>query len=967
MNRLLSPKWLLGIGGLLILLLIVLPSYLVELLWMSAVEYEAVFWKTLAYKAGLFVAAFGIVGAFFAANFHYLVGQLPPLWASRFAQQGEAPQMGRMQLTRGHLRIAGYGFAAFLALTFAGSFAAQWETFLHFINGANYGMAEPVFGNDVAFYMLRLPFVEVLQGTLVAMAVLALLVLGTVYVLMGEMEVQGGRLRVRPSVMRHLGLNGVLLLVGWAGGFLLDRYELLQSSSGAVYGAGYTDLMARLPALWVLFVATLALAGLLTYAVWRYRFQLLLYGAGVYAVLFVGGLLVVPSVLQGFSVEPNELERERPYLERNIKYTREAFNLGKIQTRSYPAQTTLTPQQVTQNEATISNVRLWDPRLLIDTYKQIQEIRTYYEFYNVDIGRYNIGGEYRQVMLAGRELVQNLPTNSWENRHLRYTHGYGSVMNLVAQQGEGSTPGLLLKNLPPETDYQELEVDEPAIYYGERTPTYRLVSTGAPELEYPQGNDNVYVSYKGDGGVPIGSFWRRALFSWTESDYNILLSDYPQEGSRIQFWNRVQERIRKIAPFLKLDQDPYLVLSNQRQYWVQDAYTTAERFPYAEPAGSRGRFQGDSYMRNSVKIVVDAYNGDVNFYVMDEDDPVLKTYRRAFPGLFKPLSALPKDLKSHLRYPQDLFDVQTEKYRRYHMQNSQVFYNNEDLWTRPQEQYDGQQIKMEPYYILAQLPDEEDLEFMLMTPYTPQNRDNMIGWMAAKSDSSDYGELVVYELPKEKLIYGPRQVEARISQNPEISEQLTLWDQQGSNVVRGNLIVVPIEETFLYVEPVFLTAEGRDAQIPELRRVIVSYDDYVAMEPTLRGALSSVLGTRIAANEEGVVEPGGVAQAPPADSVTADNVAADSVAVAQSRPAVRTGPPPELEDAREALQRAQQALQDGDFSTFGEEFEALRQALEEDQSQQQQDASASDTTYSQAGGAAPAGSPSETAGTGPGG
>ncbi|PSR00567.1 MAG: UPF0182 family protein, partial [Bacteroidetes bacterium QS_9_68_14] len=330
MTRLLSPKWLLGIGGLLVVLLIALPNYLVELLWMNAVGYEAVFWKTLAYKVSLFVTAFVMVGAFFVANFRHLVQQLPPLWASRFAQEGEAPQMGNVRLTRGHLRTVGYGFAAFLALTFAGSFAAQWESFLHFVNGADYGMADPVFGNDVAFYMLRLPFVEALQGTLVAVAVLALLVLATVYVLMGEMEVQGGRLRVRPSVVRHLGLNGVLLLVGWAGGFFLDRYELLQSSSGATYGAGYTDLVARLPAFWVLLVATLALAGLLIYAVWRYRFRLLAYGAGAYALIFITGLLVVPSVVQSFAVKPNELEREQPYLERNIKYTREAFNLNKV-------------------------------------------------------------------------------------------------------------------------------------------------------------------------------------------------------------------------------------------------------------------------------------------------------------------------------------------------------------------------------------------------------------------------------------------------------------------------------------------------------------------------------------------------------------------------------------------------------------------------------------------------------------
>lgn len=902
-----SLRFLLGALVLGTILFLLLPEYLVELLWMQALEAEQVFWKILGTKALLFVSAFVVVGAYFAGNFYYLVRQLPPLWASKWAREGEAPQFGNRPLTRERLRTVGYVLAGLLGLTFAGSYAAQWDSFLRFASGQSYGAADPVFGQDFAFYMLQLPFIQTLQGTIVAIAFLALLIMVTAYVLMGEIDAQDGRVRVRPSVVRHLGLNLVLLLVGWGWGYFLDRYELLLSPGTAVFGAGYTDVNVVVPALWVMVAATGGLIALVVYNLYRYRFRWLAYGAGAYAVLFVVGLVVVPAVVQQVSVVPNELSVEEPYIEHNIRLTREAYQLDRVQERSYPAETDLTMEQVQANEATIRNIRLWDPRLLLDTYKQIQEIRSYYEFYNVDIDRYEIDGEYRQVMLSARELSQELPgqSNSWLNRHLQYTHGYGSVLNLVAQQGAEGVPNLLLKDLPPVTDYERFRVDQPALYYAEGVPYYRIVNTRARELHYPKGDENVYTSYDGTGGVLIGGFWRQLLFAWHQSDYNIVLSDYLQDGSRIQFWNRVQERVNKIAPFLKLDGDPYLVLSGQRQYWVQDAYTTARSFPYSEPVREVGAYRGDSYMRNSVKVVVDAYNGDVDFYVMDEEDPVLNTYRGVFPDLFQPLSALPASLKEHLRYPEDLFTVQVSKYRRYHMTIPQVFYNNEDLWTRPQEQYGGEEITMEPYYILMRLPDEDRLEFMLMTPYTPENRDNMIGWMAARSDYPDYGEIIVYKLPKEKLIYGPNQVEARIDQNTEISQQLTLWDQQGSNVIRGNLMVVPIEESFLYVEPVYLIAQS--LQIPQLRRVIVAHGDRVAMQPTLAGALSDVLGMQVAGLQE---------ESP------------DQVATPAGPPA-RQGTPQELRTARQALERAQEALRDGDFATFGEEFEALQEALRE--------------------------------------
>jgi hypothetical protein len=452
-----------------------------------------------------------------------------------------------------------------------------------------------------------------------------------------------------------------------------------------------------------------------------------------------------------------------------------------------------------------------------------------------------------------------------------------------------------------------LAVDNPSIYYGENTPTYRLVNTTAQELHYPKGDENVYTRYQGSGGVQLDSFWKEGLFAYFMGDFNILLSGYLTNDSRIQFWNRVQERVRRVAPFLRLDSDPYFVHSDKRQYWIQDAYTTTRSFPYSEPVRGRRGIGGVKYIRNSVKVVVDAYEGDVTFYVSDAEDPVLQAYQRAFPELFQPMSEMPENLQKHVRYPQDLFEIQIERYRRYHMTTPQVFYNNEDLWTRPNEQYAGQQRVMEPYYIMSKLPDEEKLQFMLMTPMTPQNRDNMIAWIAAKSDPPEYGEIVSYNLPKEKLIYGPNQIESRVDQNTEISQQLSLWDQRGSRVVRGNLIVVPIEESFLYVEPIYLIAEN--IQIPQLRRVIVAYGEQVVMEETLEQSLNKLFGNQVVEAEDAIAEAEDRARQRPQ----------------QTAPQMREN----LRQARQLLQQARQALQDGNFAAFGERFGRLETLLEE--------------------------------------
>ena len=611
---------------------------------------------------------------------------------------------------------------------------------------------------------------------------------------------------------------------------------------GVVYGAGFTaDHVTRF-ALWIMVAVSVVACALLALNVFRPRWRMLLAGAGIYVAVYAVGILLVPGLFQKFVVVPSELAFETPYLNHYIDFTRKAYDLGTIQETSYPALSDLTPAVLARNQDTIENIRLWDARPLLQTYQQTQAIRLYYEFYDVAVDRYHLNDGYHQVMLATRELSPQLPAaaQTWVNEYLEFTHGYGLVMNLVSKTVGGGFPQYLLENVPA-TSTEGLNIAQPAIYYGKTQPGYRIVATGTKEFDYPKGNDNVYTSYAGTGGIPLDSFWRRALFAWTQKDINILLTTYLTPESRIQIWRDVQQRVAKVAPFLSLDNDPYAVLSDGKLYWIQDAYTTSNQFPYADPHQA-GFGENLNYIRNSVKVIVSMYDGTVQFYVMDPKDPILAAYRRAFPGVFKGLDQLSPDLKSHLRYPEDLFAIQSDEYKTFHMTNPQVFYNREDLWVSPNETYAGQQGPMQPYYILMKLPGSDTLEYLLMTPFTPQNRNNMISWMAARCDFPDYGKKLFYELPKQKLIYGPSQIEAMIDQNPTISQQLTLWDQTGSHVLRGKLIVTPIENSFLYVVPIYLQAAGEN--FPQLKRVIAVTGDKVVMEPTLDEAMSNLFVTQ---------------------------------------------------------------------------------------------------------------------------
>jgi hypothetical protein len=712
------------------------------------------------------------------------------------------------------------------------------------------------------------------------------------YMFFGVLRLSGGPIRASRKATSHLSVLLFILVANWGWGLYLDHYNLVYSTLGVVYGAGYTaDHVTRI-ALWIMVGISAAACALLAFNFFRPRFRALIVGSVVYVALYVIAVLLFPALFQKFIVEPSELARETPYLKYYIEFTRKAYQLDAIQETSYPALADLTSETIARNQETIQNIRLWDSRPLLQTYHQTQAIRLYYQFYNVNTDRYHLADGYHQVMLSTRELAPELPAKAqtWVNQYLQFTHGYGVVMNFVSRTVGGGFPRYLLENIPAESAYG-LNITQPSIYYGESMPGYRIVATGIKEFDYPKGSDNVYTSYNGKGGIPLDSFWKRLLFVWTQADVNILLTSYLQPESRIQIWRNVHERVAQIAPFLRLDGDPYAVLSDGKLYWIQDAYTDSNQFPYADPHGAAFG-ERLNYIRNSVKAVVDMYDGTVRFYVMDPKDPVLAVYRQAFPGVFIGLDQLSADLQKHLRYPEDLFAIQADQYKTFHMTDPQVFYNREDLWVAPKEEYAGKVQPMEPYYILMKLPGSVELQYLLMTPFTPQNRDNMISWVAAKCDFPDYGKMLFYQLPKEKLVYGPKQIEAMIDQNTTISQQLTLWDQKGSRVIRGTLIVTPIENSFLYVVPVYLTAEGTN--FPELKRVIAVAGNKVVMEPTLDEALNGLFGT----------------EQPPAGS--------------SQPPTTRQ---PALEQARMQLEEARKAIQQGDWTKFGTAMEGLEHQL----------------------------------------
>lgn len=897
--------------------------------WFEAVGFASVFWRRVSWQIGIWIVTVALYVGVMGIN--YRVAQRATRYNRvQWLDQTDFAPYGDLLLNIGAIAVI-----LLVSLAAATASVADWETILRFLNPSEFGQADPIYGRDIGFYLFQLPAYEALQAWLLSLVSWSLVIAIAVYLLKGAVNVnQGWRYLITGSVKWHLSILLAAIAVLAAVGFWLQRFELLYSPTGAVYGAGYTDVNARLQSYWVMGFITLALGGLLIVSLWRSGFSLPIYGGVFYIIVLVllGG--IYPSLQQQFIVEPNELAKELPYIQSNLEYTRTAYGLNQVQREDYPAVAEVSDTVRADNQATFRNIRLWDYRPLLSTYRQLQEIRAYYRFNDVDVDRYTLDGDYRQVMLSARELDTSqlsAQAQSWVNQRLKYTHGLGLAMSPVNQVTSDGLPEFFIKDIPPNSTV-DLPVDETAIYYGELTRNYVITGASIDEFDFPDGDENASTRYSGAGGVAIGSFWRRLLYTAELGEFKLLISNYLTAESKLHYYRTVQDRVRHVAPFLRYDDDPYIALVDGRVQWIIDAYTVSDRYPYSQPAtltpeANTVLSQGNAseivtgrvnYLRNAVKVVVDAYDGTMQFYVVDDTDPVIQTYQKIFPDLFTAGDQVPESVRAHFRYPQNLFTIQALMYLAYHMDSPEVFYNQEDLWRFPSESYENnQQVTTEPYYVIMRLPDESSTgeEFVTILPFTPVSKNNMIAWMAARSDGDRYGELILYEFPKQQLVYGPQQIEARVDQTPEISEQLTLWSQEGSSVIRGNLLVIPVDDSLLYVEPIYLRAE--QGELPSLKRVIVAHNDQIVMRDTLDDALDAVFGDAPA-----------IAATPPPNRPTPAPPAAASVPTPPSSLA-NADLATLINNAQTAYANAEVALRQGDWAAYGRYQRELKRYLDQ--------------------------------------
>ena len=872
------------------------PLY-TDWLWFQEVGYTAVFTTRLTLSGWLFLGLGASVFVFLFVNLSVAARTAPPdvLW--ELEDQLGLPGRAILEPLVRRLLLPVIAVLSF----FAGARATgSWPTVLEYVNRTPFGHGDPLFGRDLSFYFFTLPFWRLLYGWSTALVAGTLVLVAAVYVLQRSLVLTARGPRLAAGARTHLLGLAALLLVLRGVGFWLDRFDLLFSPRGLAFGASYTDVHASLPVLQWLIVLAFLCAAACVFQMFRPGWRFLVAGLVVLVVLWVAGLGVAPALLQSYRVKPNELAFERPYIEHNIKMTRQAYALDRVVEKDFAAEDNLNPAALERNNLTIKNVRLWDHRPLLTTYGKLQEIRTYYKFRDVDVDRYTVNGEYRQVMLSARELsYRDLPSRGWINEHLTYTHGYGLVAGPVNRISAEGLPEFFVKDIPPAVTGLP-KVTRPEIYYGEIGNEYVFVRTRSQELDYPSGDQNVYSRYDGRGGIPVDGLLRKAAFAARFGALTVLLSNDLGPESRVMIYRDIGARVQEAAPFLKFDRDPYLVVGvDGRLVWMIDGYTTSDRYPYATPV------RGYNYIRNSVKATVDAFHGTVSYYIADPEDPVIRTYSRAFPGLLKPLADMPKDLQAHIRYPEDLFTVQARMYATYHMHEPQVFYNKEDLWVIPRLQQDGRDREMDPYFTVMRLPGEPREEFVLLSGFNPSGRDNMIALLVARMDPPYYGRIIAYAFPKQKLVFGPRNIQARINQDPVISQQISLWNQQGSRVITGHLLAIPIDQSLIYVQPLYLAAAEQGA-LPELRRVVVAYGNQIAMEPTLEAALARIFGARVRGDEAPSARLAERAPAPP------------SLGAAVSAGAQR---------AWEAWQRGQDALRRGDWAAYGQEQKRLEETL----------------------------------------
>ena len=824
-----------------------LLSFWGDMLWFEALGYADRFWKFIGAQALTILA-----GILIAAALAYLLA-----WPAR----------------SNPVRLTG----ALAGAIGGGVWATQnWQSALIYVNRVSTGQTDPILGADTGFYLFALPLYDGLYGLLFYLALVGIAANAAVlFDWNAQAMAQSRRIAYNGKSFIPLLMAAFFFALVLALGRILETYHLLYSQWGVVAGPGWTDVKVRLPAYFIVAAALLIFGAMPLIARIRQmvgrRFlnrvpigspalAALAAAWSVIGVVWIVALAIIPALVQWLMVEPNEITYEAPYIANNIQFTRQGFRLDKVEEKQYPASEKISRATIANNSHLISEVRLWDWRALDAVYKQFQEIRLYYEFTDVDIDRYTFDGRYRQVMVSARELAQqNLPLQSqtFVNKRFKYTHGYGLTMATVSDFTPEGLPNLLVKDLPPIAKYPELQVTRPEIYYGELTQGPVVVNSQEEEFDYPSGEDNVYIHYPGKGGVQLSNLWRKFVYGWKFDGTRFFLSSYSKAQSRIMLNRQIRERVARLVPFLELDEDPYIVLSEGRLYWIVDAYTTSKYFPYSEPFSAQefieyrggtgaaafsqrtaGHLSGSNYIRNSVKAVVDAFEGSVDFYVFEPKDPLIRTWRNALPGVFKDREEMPQGLLAHVRYPQDFLLAQGLVYAKYHMTTPEVFYNQEDLWVRATEKHYSRVEPVEPYYVMWELPGSDQAEFVLIQPFTPKNRQVMIGWIAGLSDGKNYGRLLAYKFPKEKRVLGPQQVETKIDQDSFLSGQLTLWDQRGSNVIRGNVLAIPIDNTLLYVEPIYLQAET--AAYPELRLVVVMHGDNMSYAENFDKALQGL-------------------------------------------------------------------------------------------------------------------------------
>jgi uncharacterized membrane protein (UPF0182 family) len=907
-------RWLIVLAILLVLYTAagIAKSIYADWLWFQSLGFASVYGTEIVTRVWLFFAGAGLFLALIAGNLALARHLAPAGYEESFISELDPSTLRRI------VTIGLIAACLFLAVIFGSGAAGQWTTVLRAFHGVPFGLSDPAFRHDIGFFTFALPLMRFLQSWLLGAVIIILIGIVSVYAFTFSM--QNFSIRISRSIRTHIGIFLVLLLGLFIWNYVLSIFELDFSSSGAVFGATYTDLHARLPAYLVLIAFSLLAALLVIIDIIRDGYVLASAGLAVWVVALVVGLGIYPATVQRLTVQPNELNKEQEFIQRNIDMTRIGYGLNQISSQEYPAEASITQQQAQANVDTTNNIRLWDPRPLLQTYSQLQEIRPLYVFPDVTVDRYTINGQYREVTLSPRELDQGrIATNaqSWVNLKTFFTHGYGAVLSPVNEVEASGLPQLFLKDIPP-TGTPPLTV--PQIYFGQRTDAYVIVRTRNEEFDYPAANGDQLNTYASDSGVLLNSLMRRFIYAWEFGDPNILISNQIGPQSRLLYRRNIQDRILHIAPFLRLDPDPYVVISNGGLYWVQDAYTTTDQFPYSEPSSL-----GFNYIRNSVKVVVNAYSGETTFYLNDPTDPIAETYAAIFPKLFRPIDQMPQDLQAHLRYPQMLFEVQSNSYRSYHTQDARTFYNKEDLWDTPQEvlAQTGQTI-VQPYYVIMRLPDESREEFVLIRPFTPAGKPNAVAFLAGRSDGANRGKAIVYAFPKSKQVFGPSQIEARIDQTPAISSQFSLWNQSGSHVVRGNLLMIPLANSYLYVEPIYLQAE--QSQLPELQRVIVVNGERIAMETTLDASLAAVFQAAPAA--AGVTA---TTATPPANSAPATATPGPATA---ATPAAGVATPAAtdiaglVKEASDHYNAAQQQLRQGNLAGYQQELEQMKAVLD---------------------------------------